>query len=83
MIRDFNFRPVHHEGILGMSCVTQWKVHKRPQQGATEAGAPGVYARVHPSVLRTVLISPKVRGVESAPREKEEDVIPKQHGIVD
>ena len=37
---DFYVGPVHHDVILGVPCVTQWKARLRPLQAAIEVCAP-------------------------------------------
>ena len=50
---DFYVGLLHHDVILGMSWVTQWKAHMRPLQAAMEICAPGDEERVHLSVHLT------------------------------
>ena len=78
MVRDFYVGPFHRDMFHGMPWVTQWKVLMRSQQSTTEFRAPGSHDRVHFSVLAADLILSKVRGMESASREKEGVVTPKQ-----
>ena len=64
---DFYVGPVHHDVILGMLWVTQWKARMRPLQATIEVCAPGDEERVHLSIFPTKLTSSKVSGVEPVP----------------
>ena len=63
--------PVHHDVILGMPWVAQWKARMRPLQAAIEVCAPGAEERVRISVLPTTLTSSNVSGVEPVPQRNE------------
>ena len=78
---DFYVGPVHHDVILGMPWVTQWKARMRPLQAAIEVCAPGDEERVHLSVLPTTLTSSNVSGVEPVPQRTEEIFAPRQLGV--
>ena len=70
MTRDFYVGPVHHDIILGMPWVTQWKAQMRSSDGAIEVIPPGSDERVHLSALPTAFASSMVRGVETVSEEK-------------
>ncbi|CDJ28180.1 uncharacterized protein EMH_0099790 [Eimeria mitis] len=57
MTRDVYVGPVHHDLILGMPWVTQWKAQMRPSGGAVEVIPPGSDERVHLSALPTAFAS--------------------------
>ena len=75
---DFYVGPVHHDVILGMPWVTQWKARMRPLQAAIEGCAPGDEERVHLSVPPTTLTSSNVSWVEPLPQRNEEITAPRQ-----
>ncbi|CDJ34054.1 uncharacterized protein EMH_0087490 [Eimeria mitis] len=73
MTRDFYVGPVHHDIILGMPWVTQWKAQMRSSDCAIEVIPPGSDERVHLSALPTAFASSMVRGVETVSEEKGSD----------
>ena len=78
---EFYVEPVHHDLILGMPWVTQWKARTRPLQAAIEVCVPGDEETVHLSVFPTTLTSSNVSGVESVPQRNEEITAPRQPGV--
>ncbi|CDJ28248.1 uncharacterized protein EMH_0039200 [Eimeria mitis] len=60
MSRDFYVGPVHHDIILGMPWVTQWKAQMSSSDGAIEVIPPGSDERVHLSALPTAFASSMV-----------------------
>ena len=47
----FYARPVHHDRMRGMPCVTQWKAHMGPQQGGVEVFERGANGKAQPSAF--------------------------------
>ena len=79
VIRHFNICPVHRGMRPRMPWLTQQKVLMRPEQGAIEACAPGDDERVHLLLLRIVLTTSTVSGMELACRNNVGDATPMQH----
>ena len=78
---DFYVGPVHHDVILGMPWVTQWKACMRPLQATIEVCAPGDEERVPLPALPTTRTSSNVSGVEPVHQRNEENTAPRQPGV--
>ncbi|CDJ26978.1 uncharacterized protein EMH_0027970 [Eimeria mitis] len=73
MESDLYVEPVHHEIILGMPSVTQWKTQMRSSDDNIEAYPRGSDASVHLSEFPTVFASSMLKGVETVPQTRRSD----------